>query len=152
MSRQRATPGEIFKHVGEVVARLCSNDHPGCYECSTLKAFLCGAGLLHAATYVSSAVINTPSFNTCVLSLSCVLGAGQQTINTVLSLTAFRQVWKPSIDTQSQKCHKMTQCDNTAKGKSTVLCGAGVVLVTWGKSSVRSTGGCNAKDALEVAR
>ena len=139
LSRQRVTPGEIFKHVGQVVACLCSNDHPGRYECSTLKASPCGAGLLRAVTYVSSAVINTPSFNKCILSVSCVLGAGQQAINTVLSLMAFRQAWKPSIDTQSQKCHKMTHCDNIAKGKSTVLCGSRGRPVDLGKDrSVRS--------------
>ena len=29
LSRPRATPGEISKHVGPVVACLCSEDHPG---------------------------------------------------------------------------------------------------------------------------
>lgn len=60
----------IFKHVGQVVACLCSN--PGRHECSTLKASLSGAGLPHAATYVSSAVINAPSFNK-IMALSLVL-------------------------------------------------------------------------------
>ena len=31
VSRQTATPAEIFKHVGQVVACLCSNSNPGCY-------------------------------------------------------------------------------------------------------------------------
>lgn len=29
VSRPRATPGEVSKHVGPVVACLCSEDHPG---------------------------------------------------------------------------------------------------------------------------
>lgn len=74
----------------EVTQEMVSEEEEA--ECSALTALLCRAHLLHVGTYVSSAVINAPSFSHRFLSASYVLGTRQQAVNTVLSLTTCRLV------------------------------------------------------------
>ena len=114
---------------------MCSNDHPGCYECSTLKASLCGAGLLHAATYVSSAVINTPSEHIRSEFILCI-----RCWATNNKHSPFPDGLQASVEAKYRyTVTEMSSNDSVIilQRESPQCCaGAGVLLVTWGKTAL----------------